>query len=119
MVVQGKFKTDDRVKSWFRDRWWSGTVAAFRPRSIKVERWRFEITGGREAGFKILVDDGQHIIYEHPRMILMDVKTDEKVDDEPDALFEGYGLTGPPDGPFTIFEDEAEPDTSDSIFWGR
>ena len=68
---------------------------------------------------KFIGIDDKYITYEHPTQRVMLVKTDEKIGDEPGMLLDGYGLRGPLDSPFTIFENEPEPDTSDFIFRNR
>lgn len=115
-----KFKVNDRVKAWYQGKWWSGTVVRFRPRPIKVLRGIFEALNKISGNsLKIIDEDEQYVTYGHPNLRLMDIRTDEKVDDEQDSLFEGFGLTGSPKGPFTIFENEPEPDTGDPIFRNR
>lgn len=113
--MEREFEIGDRVKCWVwefylrRGRWVSGTVVRFRPWPITQLKFLFEACGSRKSGLRVLREDDRYITYEHPRLVLMDVLTDERVGDEPDDFFGGFGITGPPWGPDTIFEDEPAP----------
>jgi hypothetical protein len=115
--VESKFKVGDRVKTWYHDKWWSGTVVRFRPRPIKVPCPLFE-TFKKMMDLTIIREDERDVTYEHPTRISMEIKTDEKVGDDSDLLH-SFGLIGSPKGPFTILENEPVPDTNDPDFWNR
>lgn len=116
--MEREFKIGDRVKCWYHDKWWPGTIVDFPKKQIRVSRIVFDrLTEGLNV--KIIEEDEKSITYEHPTQRVMLVKTDEKIGDESDMLLEGYGLRGPIDSPFTIFENDPEPDTSDFIFRNR
>ncbi len=116
--MRRKFKIGDRVKCWYHDKWWSGTIIEFPKRRIKLARSFFELLT-KGLSVNIIAKDDEFVIYEHPTFKTMLVKTDEKVDNSPDVLLGGYGLTGSLNGPFTVFENDPEPNTSDSIFRNR
>jgi len=116
--MKRKFKIGDRIKCWHKGKWWSGTIIDFPSRQIRVIRIVFKtLTEGLDV--KIVGEDDKYITYEHPTKKVMFVRTDEKISDEPGTLLDGYGLKGPIDSPFNIFENDPEPDTSDFIFQNR
>jgi len=116
--MEQEFKVGDRVKCWYHGKWWPGIIMVIRPKPIKLPKYAFEV-GIKSLGYKILTEDDRYITYEDPHQEIMEIRTDEKVEDDPDAIFGGFGLIGPVDGPFTIFENDPEPDTSDFIFRNR
>ena len=116
--MKREFKISDRVKCWYHDKWWPGVIVDFPPRQMRVSRLIFDrLTEG--LNIKVREEDEKSITYEHPTQRVMLIRTDEKMGDEPEMLLDGYGLKGPLDSPFTIFEKAPEPDTSDPIFWNR
>lgn len=79
------FNLGDRVNIYFKDKFYSGKVVNKRLR--------------------------ENIFGKQPYLL---VKTDEKVDEEDDALLEGYGIRGWAEGK-VYFEDESLPD-GDEIY---
>lgn len=117
---RNKFKVGDRVKTWFHGKWWSGEVVEIGLKPVKQRRFLFDVIWrrGRDPGVEILREDEEYVtfLYPSPENAWMYIRTDEKIDDELDALFEGFGLQCSTRNRLTILEDEPEPDTSDPIF---
>ncbi|MFA6251684.1 MAG: hypothetical protein WC603_03610 [Candidatus Paceibacterota bacterium] len=106
------FKVGDRVKIYFKDKWWKGIIDHFTPaREEMFKVWfnsflkkdpKIEIVGeGISCGLK-------SVIYNDYHNARMHIKTDEKVDDEDGALFDGYGIRSSWGGKDILFEDELE-----------
>jgi len=118
-----KFEVGDRVKAWFHGRWWPGAVVEIGLRPVKKSRRFFDsiYRRGGDPNVEIIHEDEEFVtfLFKGRKDAWMYILTDEKVDDDPSALFGGFGLSGPTRGGLTILEDEPEPDTSDPIFRKR
>ncbi len=102
ILMAGKFEVGDRVKAWYEGKWYSGQVYSFEVRRTNVISESLAKLMGCEPKTKECPDLP-------PVMI---IKTDEKVDDAPDAILGGHGLRNrdyvPEDSIFLLREDEVE-----------
>ncbi len=87
--VQRNFLIGDRVKTYFKGKWYSGEVV--------------------DKSFK---NDGK-TWNKAPYII---IKTDEKVDDDPDAFLRGFGIEGKINNLRNIFEWENEETWGDKMY---
>lgn len=87
MKVERNFLIDDRVKTYFNKKWYTGKV---------VDKY-----------FK------KEMHHKTPYIL---IKTDEKVDDDPEAYLKGFGIEGKINNLRTIFEYENEEIWGDSIY---
>jgi hypothetical protein len=122
------FRVGDRVKCfvWRMEdpalkKWVSGTVEEFFPTRITwigpmrvmiKKQWEMmkEMFPGQELKCVVVLDDEEQdsIIYDDFYHIRMGIRTDERVSNNPDDLYEGFGWNT--SGQHVIFEHEAEYD---------
>ena len=87
MKIRRNFLIGDRVKTYFNKKWYTGEV---------VDKY-----------FK------KDVYHKAPYIL---VKTDEKVDDDPDAFLKGFGIEGKINNLRTIFEWENEENWGDKMY---
>ena len=119
-----KFKIGDRIKCnvWPEinepRRWVTGTIMEFSPTRVRYKgpsRIFFKAGEKQLKDPEVVIisdtDEGEGVIvFDNYRHIRMSIKTDERISDSPDALFEGFGWNT--SGQHVIHEHEPEYDTN-------
>ncbi len=112
VINKRTFKVTDRVKAYFERKWWTGTVDSFRPAQLRYPKSIYDLAV--QAGHKIEIIEPEN---EHSFLTYLDyndpiiqIRTDEKVSEKENRLFDGYGIWYGKYSSSIIFEYEEEYD---------
>lgn len=73
------FTVGDRVKCWFKNRWWTGTISEIIPRPTQVAKSILTTYIGDNKDIKIISDDGDYVTTVYHRLSHIRVKTDKNL----------------------------------------
>jgi len=108
-----EFKTGDRAKIWIweppKKEWFAGTVAEIKPKRVSYPTSVFGLIYKGAKHINIIEQKNGKTMFEDPGHMEILVKTDKKVTEDKDALFDGFGVRCGHLG-HIIFENEKEYD---------
>jgi hypothetical protein len=110
VINKRTFRITDRVKAYYRGKWWAGTVDSFRPAQLRYPKSIYDLAVQLGHKTEIIEPENEHTFltyldYDEP---IIQIRTDEKVSEEENKLFAGYGIWYRHCSSSIIFECEKE-----------